>query len=124
MSATIPDALAVLTPGAEWALTGDNYAGLQWLDEVIAKPTEAAVTAEQASLDAQAPLIACTNQASALLSATDWTSISDVANPAVSNPYLMNQSAFLSYRSQLRQLAVYPVANPVWPTKPTEQWSK
>ena len=123
MSATIPDALAVLTPNAQWALTGDTYAGLQWLDETIAKPTEEAVTAEQASLDAQAPFTACTNEASSLLSATDWTSIADVANPAVSNPYLMNQSAFLAYRSQLRQLAVYPVANPVWPTKPTEQWS-
>jgi len=58
-----------------------------------------------------------------LLSATDWTSIADVSNPAVSNPYLMNQSEFLSYRSQLRQLAVYPVANPVFPTAPTEKWS-
>ena len=62
--------------------------------------------------------------ASSLLSATDWTSISDVANPAVSNPYLMNQSEFFAYRSQLRAIAVNPTAgNLNWPTKPTEQWS-
>jgi len=123
MSATIPQALAVLTPGALWSLTGNTYAGLNWLDTTIAKPTEEAVVAEQAALDAQAPFIACKNQATALLTATDWTSIADVSNPAVSNPYLMNQSAFLAYRSQVRALAVNPVANPVWPTLPTEQWS-
>lgn len=64
----------------------------------------------------------CKNQASKLLYETDWTTIPDVANPE-NNPYLMNQAAFIAYRNQLRQLAVTPVANPVWPTKPTEQWS-
>jgi hypothetical protein len=63
-------------------------------------------------------------KASQLLSDTDWTSIPDVANSAVSNPYLMNQSEFLAYRSQLRAIAVNPTAgNLSWPTKPTEQWS-
>ena len=59
-----------------------------------------------------------------LLSQTDWTSIADVANPAVSNPYLMNQAEFLAYRSQLRAIAVNPTAGNIdWPVKPQEQWS-
>jgi len=123
MSATIADALAVLTPNAQWALTGDTYAGLNWLDTTIAKPTEEAVTAEQLSLNAQAPLNACKKQATELLYETDWTTIADVSDPTKSNPYLKNPTAFINYRSQLRRLAVYPVANPTWPTKPTEQWS-
>jgi len=123
MAATVYEALVALTPTAKFSVVGNTYSGIQWFSSNIQKPTEEAVTAEQAALDAQAPLIACKNQASALLSATDWTSIADVSNPAVSNPYLMNQSEFLSYRSQLRQLAVYPVANPVFPTAPTEKWS-
>lgn len=62
--------------------------------------------------------------ATQLLSATDWTSIADVADPLKSNPYLMNQQAFLDYRSQVRAIAVNPVAgNLTWPIKPTEQWS-
>ena len=65
----------------------------------------------------------CKSTASELLSQTDWTSISDVANPAISNPYLLNQSEFLAYRSTIRNYAVNPVAEPVWPTQPTEQWS-
>ena len=42
----IVDALVTLTPGAEWTLTGDEYAGLTWISEDIKQPTEAAVTKE------------------------------------------------------------------------------
>jgi hypothetical protein len=63
--------------------------------------------------------------ASNLLSATDWTTVADVSNPSVSNPYLSNVSEFLTYRNVVRQYAVYPVAgNIVWPTLPTENWVK
>ena len=65
----------------------------------------------------------CKQTAIGLLNATDWTTIPDVANPSASNPYLMNQGAFIAWRSQVRALAVNPVANPVFPTQPTEQWS-
>jgi len=124
MAANINDALKVLTPTAQWSLTNVNdYSTLQWHSPSIPQPTQAQVEAEQATLDAQAPLTACTNQASSLLSQTDWTSIPDVANPAVSNPYLMNQSEFLAYRSTVRNLAVNPVANPVFPPLPTQKWS-
>lgn len=64
----------------------------------------------------------CKSRASTLLYETDWTTISDVANPE-NNPYLKNQSDFIAYRNILRQYAVNPVINPTWPTKPTEQWS-
>lgn len=42
----IVDALVTLTPGAEWTLTGDEYAGLTWISEDIKQPTQAAVTKE------------------------------------------------------------------------------
>mgnify|MGYP003346639367 FL=1 len=62
--------------------------------------------------------------ATKLLYETDWTTIPDVANPAVSNPYLMNQADFAAYRSALRAIAVNPTAGElVWPTKPAEVWS-
>ena len=61
--------------------------------------------------------------ASALLTATDWTTIPDVANP-INNPYLANQDAFIAYRSEVRKIAVNPVAgNLVWATPPTEDWA-
>jgi hypothetical protein len=88
----IPQALAVLTPNAQWALTGTEYSGLVWLDEAIQKPSEEAVNAEIATLTAQQPFDDCKQKASELLYETDWTTIPDVADPAKSNPYLVNAS--------------------------------
>jgi len=60
-----------------------------------------------------------------LLQATDWTQISSVSDPALSNPYLSNKLAFDQYRNAVRQYAVYPVkGNITWPTVPTENWVK
>lgn len=62
-------------------------------------------------------------QASSLLQATDWTCTVDINNPQYSNPYLGNQDAFLSYRSQVRQIAVNPPDTPaVFPEVPNEVW--
>jgi len=63
--------------------------------------------------------------ASYLLSQTDWAGTADVGNPAMSNPYLANQTEFIAYRNAVRQYAVYPVdGNIIWPTIPTENWVK
>jgi len=63
--------------------------------------------------------------ASGLLSATDWTTIADVGNPQMANPYLTNQADFIAYRNAVRNMAVYPIeGNLTWPTVPTENWSK
>ena len=65
----------------------------------------------------------CKITATNILNSTDWTAIPDVADPLKSNPYLMNQAEFVAYRSTIRNYAVNPVTDPVWPTQPTEQWS-
>ena len=71
----------------------------------------------------EADKLSCADQAKAILTATDWTSIADVGNAEMSNPYLVNQAEFIAYRSTVRGYAVNPVVDPVWPTPPTEQWS-
>jgi Tfp pilus assembly protein FimT len=62
-------------------------------------------------------------QAKQILSNTDWTSIADVANPDKSSPYLMNQADFIAYRSTVRNIAINPTYDAVFPTQPVEQWS-
>lgn len=58
------------------------------------------------------------------LQATDWAATVDIANPEYSNPYLTNQDAFLSYRSQIREYAINPIPGFItWPTEPTAIWS-
>ena len=79
------------------------------------------VDAETKILQNKADLANCKKQASALLYETDWTTIADVADPA-NSPYLKNQAEFIAWRSQIRSLAVNPVVNPVFPTKPDEVW--
>jgi hypothetical protein len=81
------------------------------------------VSYDLALVDAQAAKNSCKAQAKQILQDTDWTSIADVGDPTKSNPYLVNQAAFIAYRSTVRNLAVNPVENPVFPTAPTEQWS-
>ena len=58
------------------------------------------------------------------LQSTDWVNQPDVYDPA-STPHLTNRDAFLAYRSQVRAIAVNPVAgNLNWPTEPTAVWSQ
>ena len=123
MSATVSQAIKTLCPTASFGIVDEDYNQITWLSPDIPQPTEQEVNDEIIALDVQAPLNACKQQASQLLYETDWTTIADVADPTKSNPYLLNQAEFTAYRSSLRQLAVYPEAAPVWPVKPTEQWS-
>ena len=72
------------------------------------------------------PISAADNKATAdqILSDTDWTSIPAVGDPNQSNPYLTNQTAWLYYRSNIRDIALNPTpGNIAWPTPPAEIWS-
>jgi len=124
MNANYADALTALYPTEIWSMTDSSiYDTLVWGSETIAKPTQETLDAERTTLDQQAPLNACKQEASRKLYLTDWTTIADVADPTKSNPYLTNQSDFVTYRSNVRKLAVNPVADPVWPIEPTPTWS-
>ena len=81
------------------------------------------VAYDPVAVQQEADKLSCADQAKTILTATDWTSIGDVGDPAKSNPYLVNQAEFVAYRSTIRNYAVNPVVDPVWPTEPTEQWS-
>jgi hypothetical protein len=59
-----------------------------------------------------------------LLQQTDWTQISSVSDPALSNPYLANKNEFDIYRNSVRQYALNPVAGDInWSTIPEEVWT-
>ena len=93
---------------SDTAKIGDTYVDGQFIPYVPPAPT-----AEENKQNAVTKL-----------QATDWTTIADVADPALSNPYLMNQAEFFAYRSAVRAIAVKPTAGVLtWPVKPTEQWS-
>jgi hypothetical protein len=113
--------LSINFPSTEWTFFGEDYNGLTWLSNTP-KPTQSELDALWPSTQEFLAKQTCKKQASELLYATDWTTIADVANPT-NSPYLANQAEFIAYRNAIRQLAVYPVVNPVFPVKPTENWA-
>lgn len=121
--ADIVSALHALRPNACWSLNGGSYSDLNWIDTVQSKPTESEITQEISKQEIQEKFDSCKETAKKLLSETDWLelpSVSDTSN----NLYVVNIAELLSYRKQIRVLAVDPVADPVWPTKPDTIWNK
>ncbi len=59
-----------------------------------------------------------------LLKATDWTTIADVGNSQTANPYLANQAEFIAWRSEVRAIAVTPIAGElaIFDDMPQEEW--
>ena len=89
-----------------------------------AEPTQAQLDEAYPIWEGQQIQAQNTATASTLLTATDWTAIGSVADPAVSNPYLTNQAEFLAYRSTVRNLGVNAPTTPAtFPTVPTATWS-
>jgi hypothetical protein len=105
----------------EFSIDNNDYSTLQWFSD-NPKPTQEELDALWIPTQDSIAKQNCKKQASALLYETDWTTIPDVASPT-NSPYLANQAEFFAYRNSLRQLAVNPVVNPVFPTKPTEVWA-
>ena len=95
----------------------DNIWTLGWTVSTMTPEQKAAYDSQVQAQNKQ--------QATQLLTNTDWTSIPSVGDSQQSDPYLVNQAAFLSYRSQVRAIAVNPPTTPVtnWPTLPVEVWS-
>ena len=82
----------------------------QWALDCISK-FEAALIPHP---PAPTPTEVCYRTACSLLQQTDWTQLP--------NSTVLNVEEFAEYRKQVRQYAVNPVANPVWPTKPKTKW--
>lgn len=112
--------LTVNYPNSQWSLNGNSYDGLTWYSDTP-KPTQVELDALALPTQEAIAKKSCKEQASQLLYETDWTTIPDVADP-VNSPYLTNQTDFIAWRSQIRSLAVNPVADPIFPPKPNEIW--
>jgi hypothetical protein len=113
--AEVPDALQSLRPGARWAVRGDEYSGIEWMDTEQTCPTEEEVRTEVARLAIVYQLEACKREAKKRIAATDWAVLPDVG--------LANKSDFESYRAQVRTLIITPTTDPVWPVEPDAVWA-
>jgi len=77
MKYTIGQALLSLRPGAEWALRGDDYTGLEWLDSGQEKPTKTEVVDKIAELNAAEPMRLLRIERNKKIAETDWRMLPD-----------------------------------------------
>ena len=120
MKYDLADALQALKPGAEWVLRGNDYSGLEWLDESQTKPTETEVNSKISELDNAEPMKLLREERNRRIALTDWRAGSD----------LTLASAWSTYRQALRDLpaSATPKLNSdyqldltsvTWPTEPS-----
>lgn len=69
---------------------------------------------DAAAVQVEANKMSCKEQSKTLLSASDWSVLSDVG--------LQNAADFVTYRGILRGLVISPVENPDFPTAPNPVW--
>ena len=120
MKYDISSALQKLKPGAQWVLRGEDYSGLEWVDEKQPKPTETEINNKIAELDSAEPMRLLRQERNNRISKTDWRAGSD----------LTLASAWSTYRQALRDLpaSATPKLNTdyeldltsvTWPTEPS-----
>ena len=122
MKYDITHALSALKPAAEWALRGDAYSDLEWLDKSQTQPTEDEVNAKVTELQNAEPYRLLREERTRILSESDWMANSDVT---ISDEWK-------TYRQALRDLpsksGISPKLNSnddldmssvTWPTPPS-----
>ena len=124
MKYDITHALQLLKPAAEWALRGDAYSDIQWLDESQTKPTEDEVTAKITALNNEEPMKLLREERDRLIGQSDWR-IVKAKETSTNIP-----AAWKTYRQALRDLPAsstpkldsndnLDMSSVTWPTPPS-----
>ena len=124
MSSYFSRALEALKPNSEWAVTGDQYSRLTWLDESQTKPTEDEINTKIAELKAAEPFRLLREERNRRLAECDW-----VVTKATELGKTVSEK-WVGYRQTLRHLPenASPKLNSIgqldltsvnWPTKPS-----
>ena len=107
-------AMQNLVPNCSFAWNGEEWEGLDWLDERPC-PTKEEWEVEKDRLIAYQPKQQCKDKAKQLIASSDWSVLPDVN--------LQNKSEFKNYRSELRNFILNPVEDPIYPIEPQPIWS-
>ena len=91
-------ALEELKPNSEWAVTGDQYSRLTWLDKNQTKPTEEELNNKIQELKTSEPFRLLRIERNKLISETDWTQLKDI------DLDIIRERNWKNYRQALRDL--------------------
>lgn len=95
--------------------TEEEYNSIRWEDE-RKKPLWEEIINTWEILKINIKKQNCKNQAKQLIASSDWSVLPDVN--------ITNKSEFELYRTQLRNLIINPVEDPIFPVEPNPIWSK
>ena len=124
MKYDITHALQSLKTGAEWALRGDDYSGLEWLDKSQTKPTEDEINTKVTELNNAEPMRLLREERDRLIGQSDWR-IVKAKETSTNIP-----AAWKTYRQALRDLPAsstpklnsddnLDMSSVTWPTPPS-----
>ena len=120
----ISSALSELKPNAEWAIRGNTYSDIEWLDKSQTKPTEEEVNKKIADLQAEEPFRLLRIERNKLIAETDWTQLKDI------DLDIIRERNWKNYRQALRDLpskstpkldvnGELDMTSVTWPDKPS-----
>ena len=124
MSSYFSRALEALKPNSEWAVTGDQYSRLTWLDESQTKPTEDEINAKIAELKAAEPFRLLREERNRRLAECDWvvTRASELESTVGDDWRRYRQSLRdlpISASPKLNSIGQLDLTSVSWPTKPS-----
>jgi hypothetical protein len=100
-----------------WQISGNDYNTLEWnINNIIPKPSKQELDSKWLESISKLKKQKCKDQAKQLIALSDWSVLPDVN--------ITNKSEFENYRSQLRNLIINPVEDPIFPVEPNPIWSK
>lgn len=97
-----------------WVCRGNEYDGIDWLDE-SPKPTKKELDSQWNEVLSIKKKEQCKSESKKRIANCDWSVLPDVN--------ISNKSEFENYRSQLRNLILNPVEDPIFPEEPQPIWS-
>jgi hypothetical protein len=121
---SLSKALSVLRPGAQWAMSNDNYDEIQWMDETQEKPTREECLQKMEELRVEEPMRLLRIMRNTRLDQCDKRTLPDYPHKND-----MEREAWLQYRVALRELpsvssptitniGSLDISSVVWPQEP------
>ena len=124
MSSYFTRALEALKPNSEWAVTGDQYSRLTWLDKTQTKPTEEEVIAKVAELKAEEPMRLLREERNRRLAECDWIVTKNAEyGYNISKEWRNYRQALrdlpsITYKPELDNFGNLKMDSVAWPTPP------
>ena len=124
MKYTITETLLILKPNAAWAIHGDNYSDIEWLDKTQTKPTEEEINTKLDELKKEEPMRLLREERNRRLAECDWIVTKNAEYGHHISIYWRNYRQALrdlpsiTYNPELDEFGNLKMDSVAWPTPP------